>query len=283
MNTEAQSTRRSFKDLPTTRKITVVLGSLAAILFLAIVAGVLLAPDYTRIETPAGHPINTMAYLPLADETNIWISVWLPDDLTTDQTVATVIQTSRYALKWDAGWLGKVLQTYFGMDDANHEAARVFTDRGYAFVHVQSPGSGQSSGPRMMEYPVNEIDAQGLAVDWIAEQPWSNQRVGATGHSYSATTADRLPATGRPQVKAVFPSAPDFDVYAHVIMPGGVGSQAFMRVWNGFVNALDTNDLCLGLGTADERPMSVMECMLFKGLFSGLKRPRGNDQASSPR
>jgi hypothetical protein len=60
MNTEAPPDRRSFRDLTTTRKITMILVSVAALLFLAIIAGVLLAPDYTRIETPAGAtPLST--------------------------------------------------------------------------------------------------------------------------------------------------------------------------------------------------------------------------------
>jgi hypothetical protein len=76
----------------------------------------------------------------------------------------------------DLGALSKAL---------NFRSARRFIDMGDAFVWIQSPGSCQSGGPRHGEYPPNEVDAIGLALDWIVAQPWSNKRVGAFGGSWT--------------------------------------------------------------------------------------------------
>ena len=181
-----------------------VLAGLVVLVIILIVIGILLAPDYASRKTPAGFPINATYYLPLNEKSNVWISVWLPPSLKNDERIPALMTTSRYSGQLESGWLAKVLQTYFGRPDPNFRGARRLLDKGFAFVWVQSPGSCQSSGPRLGEYPPNEVDAMGLAIDWIARQPWSNQRVGAFGASYSGTTADMACATQRPELKAVY-------------------------------------------------------------------------------
>ena len=156
----------------------------ATVLVVVLVAvGVVFAPDFTTRKTPAGYAVNTIRYLTLDTQSKVFISVWLPPGLTAGQRIPTLIRTERYADQFETGWLGKVMQFYTGEGDNNHDGARLLLDAGYAFVLAQSPGSCQSSGPRPAEYPPQEVDAMGLAIDWIVQQPWSNQRVGAYGGS----------------------------------------------------------------------------------------------------
>ena len=187
--------------------------------------------------------------------------------------------TSRYSGQLGSGWLAKVLQTYFGNPDQNYQGARRFLDRGYAFVWVQSPGSCQSSGPRLGEYPPNEVEAMGLAIDWIARQSWSNGRVGAFGASYSGTTADLACATLRPALKAVYPKAPDFDDYRQTVKPGGLGSSEFVRTWGGMVKAMDANDLAAVMSMDSGKKASFLEVLYLRSMIGGLLRPKGKDLA----
>jgi len=236
-------------------------------------------PNYTRKENPAGYPVNRTKYLTLDSQTKIWISVWLPTDLQFGETIPTVIQTSRYGNIFDPGWLYKAMQTYGVKPVMNYESAKLFLKDGYAYVWIQSPGSCQSSGPRIAEYPPNEIDAMNLAIDWIIQQKWSNQRVGAMGGSYSGTTAEVCCAAMNPALKAVHSVAPDFDPYT-VIRPGGLGSSKFIQTWVRMIRYMDQDNIT-GLLTFPDEPETTpfWKRFFYRSLVRGLGRPKGNDLA----
>jgi len=256
-----------------------VVGFLLGILILLVIIGITCTPDYTKKENPAGYPVNETTYLTLDSQTKIWISVWLPENLQPGETVPTVIETSRYGFKLDPGWLYKVMQTYGMQPDLNYGSAEKFLTNGYAYVRVQSPGSCQSSGPRLTEYPPNEIDAMQMAIDWIVRQPWSNKRIGAEGGSYSGTTAEVCCATMDPALKAVHSVAPDFDPYT-VLRPGGLGSTEFIHTWVNMVRFMDEDNI-IGLLTLfeDSETLPFWKKLFYKSLFKGIRKPKGNDLA----
>ena len=255
------------------------LGAIAFILAALVVIGIVFSPDYSRVMNPAGYPVFDNRYLPLDDRTMVWISVWLPEDLQPGATVPALMETSRYGAVWEPGWLYKALRTYRLQPDINYGSAERFITNGYAFVRVQSPGSCQSTGPRVTEYPPNEIDAMRLAIEWIVRQPWSNGRVGAMGGSYSGTTAEVCCATGHPALEAVHAVAPDFDPYT-VIRPGGLGSTEFIRTWTRMIRAMDEDDMpsLFALFEGSETLPAVKK-LLYTSLFKGLKRPKKEDMA----
>jgi len=254
-------------------------GGLIALVIVLLAVGIIFAPDYAKKKTPAGFPVNSTHYLPLNEKTKVWISVWLPPGLKADEKIPTLITTSRYGQQLEPGWLGKVLETYSLSQNTNYRSARRFIDRGYAFVWIQSPGSCQSSGPRLGEYPPNEVEAIGLALDWIASQPWSNQRIGAFGGSYAGTTSDLACATLRPALKAVYPRAPDFDDYRQTVKPGGLGSSEFVRIWGMMVKAMDNDDFLTVMTMDSEEKPSFFEKFYLRSLVRGLYRPKGKDRA----
>jgi len=256
-----------------------ILGGLVALVIILVIIGIVFAPDYTGKKTPAGFPVNSTHYLPLNEKTHVWISAWLPPGLKAAEKIPTLITTSRYGQQLEPGWLGKVFETYSLSRNTNYRSARRFIDRGYAFVWIQSPGSCQSSGPRLGEYPPNEVDAIGLALDWIVEQPWSNQRVGAFGGSYAGTTSDLACATMRPALKSVYPRAPDFDDYRQTVKPGGLGSSEFVRVWGALVRAMDNDDFVTVMTMDSGEKPSFFRTLYLRSLVRGLYRPKGKDRA----
>ncbi|MFC1540126.1 CocE/NonD family hydrolase [Gemmatimonadota bacterium] len=255
------------------RRIGIGLGALVGVLAVLVLIGIGFAPDYTRKMTPAGFPVSSMTYVALDSQTNIWVSAWLPEELQPDETVPTIIETSRYLEEMDPGWLHKAMQTYRLQPDLNYGSVSAFTMRGYAFVRIQSPGSCQSSGPRLIEYPPNEVDAIAAALDWIVQQPWSNGRVGAWGGSYSGTTAEVSSATRHPALRAVYAVAPDFDPYT-VIRPGGLGSSEFIHAWAGMIQAMDLNDInaLIALSEGVEK-LSFGQKLLYRSLLRGQRKP----------
>ena len=254
-------------------------GILLAAVILLVAIGIIFTPDYTKKKNPAGYPVNRTMYLTLDARTNIWISVWLPKDLRPGETIPTVIETSRYGTKWDPGWLYKVMQTYRLQPVINYGSAESFLKNGYAFVRIQSPGTCQSSGPRMAEYPPHEIDAMDAVIDWIVRQPWSNRSVGAQGGSYSGTTAEVCCATLNPALKAVYSVAPDFDPYT-VLRPGGLGSSEFIKTWVRMIRLMDEDNI-IGLLTLFENSETLpfWKRLFYKSLFKGLRRPEAADLA----
>ena len=267
------------KKISLLKKIGRVFAGLIALVIVLIVIGMVFAPDYTKKKTPAGFSVNSTHYLPLDEKTNVWISVWLPPSLKNDEKIPALMTTSRYAGQLEPGWLARVFETYSLGPNHNFRGARRFLEKGYAFIWVQSPGSCQSSGPRLGEYPPNEVDAMGLAIDWIVRQPWSNQRVGAFGASYSGTTADMACAALRPGLKAVYPKAPDFDDYRQTVKPGGLGSSEFVGIWGGMVKAMDADDFAAVMSIDSGKKLSFFETLYLRSLIRGLQRPRGKDRA----
>jgi putative CocE/NonD family hydrolase len=256
-----------------------IIGFLSVIVIVLVAIGIVFTPDYTEKRNPAGYPVHRTAYLTLDAQTRIWISAWLPEDLRPAETIPAVIETSRYGFELEPGWLYKVMQTYRMQPDLNYASAEQFITNGYAYVRVQSPGSCQSSGPRITEYPPNEIDAMQAAIDWIVGQPWSNKRVGAQGGSYSGTTAEVCCATGNPALKAVHSVAPDFDPYS-VLRPGGLGSSEFIHTWVRMVRFMDGDDILGVLALFEEsETLPFWKRIFYKSLFKGIRRPKAKDLA----
>jgi putative CocE/NonD family hydrolase len=246
------------------------------LLFPIIVTVFSLTPDYTKKLTDSGYPINTIKYIQLDDKTNIWISVWLPENLSSKKKIPTLIETSRYAEHFEMGWFYKCLQVLSFEDDNSFKSAKPKLDNEYAYVWIQSPGSCQSSGPRNIEYPPNEIDAINSVIDWIIKQPWSNQKVGAIGGSYSGTTAEMSCATIHPALKVVVSKAPDFDPYQVNAQPGGLMSETFIKAWANMIYEMDQNDV-VGVVEAVNGKMSFIEKLILKSQVKKLKEPNKED------
>ncbi|WP_435590158.1 CocE/NonD family hydrolase [Nocardia sp. bgisy118] len=121
-------------------------------------------------------------------------------------------------------------------------AARTFgVDRkliqsGYTQVVVDVRGTGFSQGLWQVFGDREQQDGAEV-VDWAANQPWSNGRIGMSGISYSAVnqlqTAERRPAA----LQAIFPIVPGSDLIRDVAAPGGALGIGFIPEWLLAVNA----------------------------------------------
>jgi putative CocE/NonD family hydrolase len=250
-----------------------ILGGLAALIVVLVLVGTLFAPEYSRRKTMAGYPVNHNRYLSMDEKTKVWVSVWLPPGLKPGETIPALLRMERYIEVVEDGWFAKVA-AFFGYKDSNLKTTLEILKNGFAFVFIQSPGSCQSSGPRYSDYSPAEIDAMGLAIDWVIQQPWSNQKVGVEGGSYSGTTAEMSCASLRPALKAVYPMKPDFDAFRSVINPGGLGSGAFIHDWARMIRAGDLDDMD-GLGEIlFGHPLSFLDKVKVRAMVKGLKRPK---------
>jgi putative CocE/NonD family hydrolase len=94
-----------------------------------------------------------------------------------------------------------------------------FAPRGYAVVMVDLRGTGRSSGC-LDHLGANDASDLKAIVEWAADRPWSNGRVGMTGHSYVAATAVIAAAQRPTGLVTIVPSAGLASMYDHQFNKG---------------------------------------------------------------
>jgi putative CocE/NonD family hydrolase len=94
-----------------------------------------------------------------------------------------------------------------------------FAPRGYAVVMVDLRGTGRSTG--CLDH-LGQKDAKDLEtiIEWAAGQPWSNGRVGLTGHSYVGSTPSVAAAQDPDGLVTIVPSAGLAGFYDHQFNKG---------------------------------------------------------------
>lgn len=199
-------------------------------------------PQYKSVSTES-------CYLTMRDGVRIAIDVNLPQGLASGATVPALLITARYWRSFQMrmeqpGRVPRGKVPSGNVPRGPRPAVADFLARyGYAIVTVDVRGSGASFGT--WEYPFSrtEIEDMGEVVTWVIDQPWSNGRVGAIGHSYEGTTAELLAAAHPTAVKAVVCQEIEYDLYSDIVLPGGIFNEWFAKVWDDTNRQLDANQV----------------------------------------
>jgi predicted acyl esterase len=194
----------------------------------------------------ADPPTHVQGYIPVAvgttDEAELHYKVMLPKGAQPGDKFPAVIDYSGYM---------PAINVYDGLDDRFHEL-------GYAVIGINMRGSGCSSGVFDYFEPRQALDGV-EAIDWLAEQPWSNGKFGMVGKSYPGITqlfvagaqpVDRVtplvpapePGETRTQawidkvlsdhLAAIVPGHVFADLYRDVPYPGGIQNVTFAGGWS---------------------------------------------------
>lgn len=114
-------------------------------------------------------------------------------------------------------------------------AHRFFAERGYVVVIQDTRGRYASDG---VFYP--NLDDAWLArrdgfdtVQWIAQQPWSNGKVGVIGGSQSGQTAYMIGPTQPPALTSMFVRESASDLHEEWFYRGGAFEHGFVTGWTG--------------------------------------------------
>jgi putative CocE/NonD family hydrolase len=103
-------------------------------------------------------------------------------------------------------------------------------ERGYALVGVSVRGTGCSEG--VFDPFARTMGTDGAdAVEWAADQPWSDGRVGMIGVSFGGITQLLTAAERPPHLRAIAPSSALSDLYRDVAYPGGILEYDFVFAW----------------------------------------------------
>lgn len=101
------------------------------------------------------------------------------------------------------------------------DEARWYAKRGYVVIAVDSRGTYNSEGVFDPFDPKHKSDGYDL-VEWIAQQPWSNGKVGMIGASYAGWTQWWTASTAPPHLVAIAPECAPPDGFENIPYQNGV-------------------------------------------------------------
>lgn len=107
----------------------------------------------------------------------------------------------------------------------------VWCPAGYAIVVPDPRGINWSEGD-VTSWSPQEGDDIHDTIEWIAEQPWSNGKVGMGGASYFGIVQWFAGATRPPHLAALMPYDGMSDLYREIVAHGGIPNGGFVGFWN---------------------------------------------------
>lgn len=100
----------------------------------------------------------------------------------------------------------------------------------YICVHASIRGTGCSGGTFDLYDRTHPKDGYEV-VEWLADRPWSDGRVGLYGYSYSGFTGFFIAAEQPPSLEAASVSLLTDDLYRGIVFRGGVPNTVFPSFW----------------------------------------------------
>ncbi|CAK7220651.1 hypothetical protein SBRCBS47491_004260 [Sporothrix bragantina] len=115
------------------------------------------------------------------------------------------------------------LEVFEGPDPA------YWCNHGYAMVHADIRGTWMSEGNMMMNNVQEGRDGYDL-VEWVAKQPWSNERVTIAGNSWLTQAQWFIAAENPPHLTCICPYEGWNDMYNDTTNRGGIPDPGFQAI-----------------------------------------------------
>jgi predicted acyl esterase len=194
-------------------------------------------------------------YVPMDDGTLIATNIYVPWSCNVAKNpeakpCASILEMSGYDGGSDNGptpssEFEDILTEEFGVDGVmplqtgSRSANNKYYRSGDRYVSVVASvrGTGCSSGEFDLFSRKSAMDGHQL-VEWMADQAWSNGKVGLFGHSYSGITAAMIASTAPPSLQMVTVSGQIGDLYRDIVYPGGVSNYGFPLLWTGAIRVV---------------------------------------------
>ncbi|MFK5894355.1 MAG: CocE/NonD family hydrolase [Pseudomonadota bacterium] len=171
-------------------------------------------------------------YIVMPDDVRIAADIFLPKGVSDASNLPTIISFTRY---WRSASFEPAIEK-------KNPVITAINAKGYAFIMVDTRGSGASFGTRGTEFSACEANDFKHVIDWVSKQSWSNGRVATIGISYGGNTAENAIFYPSIALKAAIPRFTDFDFYTSILFPGGLANQVIFNVWGDLVRGLDNNE-----------------------------------------
>ena len=119
-----------------------------------------------------------------------------------------------------------------GLVFENHETVNtaVWVPADYVVIRVDGPGTGKNPG-KLAPWGIETAEAFRDAIEWAADQPWTNGHVGLWGMSYYAMSQHAAASLKPRGLKAMVAIGTDIDMYEEVAYTGGILNAEFFSHW----------------------------------------------------
>ncbi len=184
-------------------------------------------PEYTGVDVRS-------TYVPMSDGVQLAVDMYLPKDGPARDAFPVILEYTPYQRSRIDPATGQI------RDERNAADCNLFVSHGYVFVRADMRGTGASSGWVVDFMPRLGEDGKEL-IDWIAEQPWCNGKVGMKGASYLGWSQTAT-ATFKPKaLKCIMPTAIPLDGFSGEVYPGGIYLQGFMQGFSEYMGVITHN------------------------------------------
>lgn len=155
-----------------------------------------------RIVTEFAHAIHEIKHIdvPMPDGARLGARIWMPESAE-DAPVPAILEYIPYRKN-----------DLCAPEDRRH--GHYLAGNGYAYVRLDLRGAGDSEGLLLDEYLPQELQDGFDAVQWIADQPWCDGKVGMIGISWGGFNGLQVAAMQPPALKAVVTVCSTDDRYA---------------------------------------------------------------------
>ena len=153
-----------------------------------------------------------------------------------------------------------------------------YVRRGYVQVIANIRGSGKSGG-HYLNYGLREVQDTAEVIEWIANQPWCDGKVGMFGVSAFAVAQQQVAALKPPHLKAIFAPFGYTDFYRDKFYHGGILSHAFMQGWTTTIDNMRYESWCREKWGQDRYQKAIAQALQDKDirevpyLVEALKNP----------
>ena len=202
----------------------------------------------TTLPAPYSRPpafkgiVRESHYVTMRDGVRIAVDVLRPASAA-GKRLPTVLQQTRYWRTPDIRFPFNLFASPLDYQGIFGRFKTQLVERGYAWVDVDTRGSGASFGNRPWDYAPDEIQDGGEIMSWIVAQPWSDGKVATAGASYTGSTAEFAMINRHPALQAVINVSSEFDQYTDILAPGGVPLTWWLDDWGAETAALDRNEI----------------------------------------
>ena len=192
-------------------------------------------------------------YVNMPDGTQIATNVFLPTKETTNKfpTIFVFTPYNRSMVLPDMKWYEKLgakvfLGNWGPVFDVlpNRKTINTLANNGYAIVVADMRGTGASSNYSSAMSPAIKQDGIDM-VNWIAEQTWSDGKVGMMGPSYLGWIQLAIASEKPEALKCISPSIMGMDIYSEAQKQGGI----LMTKW---IENFDKQLRLLNLNASDQ-------------------------------
>lgn len=105
------------------------------------------------------------------------------------------------------------------------------TTNGYAVIFVDMRGTGSSTGHTGTFDPMIIQDSEEILA-WIANQSWSDKKIGMIGQSYLGWSQFAAASTKSPYLKCIAPELIFYNLYEEAVRPGGIYAQKWAQEYS---------------------------------------------------